>query len=281
VTECACFEQQGRRFPAQFVWRFGPKIALRTSVTSAWPSTLWVIRHGESAGNVAHLEAERAGTQTIEIRGRDVDVPLSSLGERQAVAVGAWFRAKLLEQRPSVILTSPYTRALRTSALIASKLDGPPIEVRADERLREKEFGSLNRLTRTGIVAQFPEEARRRADLGKFYYRPPGGESWCDVILRLRSVLDHLQLRYGDSRVLVVAHQVVVLCFRYLLENLDESSLLAIDGEGDVANCAITTFETDHTCAHPGMRLQAYNFVAPVADAGELVTAAPDLAVTK
>ena len=45
----------------------------------------------------------------------------------------------------------------------------------ADERLREKEFGCLDRLTRAGITASFPEEARRRADVGKFYYRPPGG----------------------------------------------------------------------------------------------------------
>jgi 2,3-bisphosphoglycerate-dependent phosphoglycerate mutase len=58
--------------------------------------------------------------------------------------------------------------------------------------------------------------------------------------LRLRSVLDTISLHYGEKRVLVVAHQVVVLCMRYLLENMDEARILAIDAEGDVANCAVT-----------------------------------------
>jgi hypothetical protein len=30
-----------------------------------------------------------------------------------------------------------------------------------------------------------PEQAEMRTRLGKFYHRPPSGESWCDVILRL------------------------------------------------------------------------------------------------
>lgn len=34
---------------------------------------------------------------------------------------------------------------------------------------------------------------------------------------------------------LIVAHQVVVLCMRYLLERLDERKILAIDAEADVA----------------------------------------------
>lgn len=63
-----------------------------------------------------------------------------------------------------------------------------------DERLREKEFGILDRLTRLGIEQRHPELAASRQLVGKFYYRPPAGESWCDVILRLRSVLDTISL---------------------------------------------------------------------------------------
>jgi broad specificity phosphatase PhoE len=60
----------------------------------------------------------------------------------------------------------------------------------ADQRLREKEFGILDRLTKFGITQRYPELAQQRSHVGKFYFRPPGGESWCDVILRLRSMLD-------------------------------------------------------------------------------------------
>ena len=78
--------------------------------------------------------------------------------------------------------------------------------------------------------------------IGKFYHRPPGGESWCDVILRLRSVLDMLSLHFAGRRVLIVAHEVIVLCFRYLIEDLDEAQILAIDKEGDVVNCGVTEY---------------------------------------
>jgi probable phosphoglycerate mutase len=81
-----------------------------------------------------------------------------------------------------------------------------------------KEFGILNRLTHYGIEQIHPAEAATRRNDGKFYYRPPGGESWCDVILRLRSALHTLSIHFAGRRIIVVAHQVVVLCFRYLLE---------------------------------------------------------------
>ena len=158
---------------------------------------------------------------------------------------------------------------------------GADIDCVLDERLREKELGALNRFTKAGILAHFPEEARRRSDIGKFYYRPPGGESWCDVVLRLRSLLHELQLRYAGERVLIVAHQVVVLCFRYLLEELDEQRLLAIDRAGDVANCSITRYEHNEALERPRLELRTYNFVAPLEAAGEAVTAAPDPAETK
>ena len=55
------------------------------------------------------------------------------------------------------------------------------------------------------------------------------------MILRLRSMLNTINLHYCDRRVLVVCHQVVVLCFRYILEELDEAAILAIDKQGRIA----------------------------------------------
>ncbi len=251
-------------------------------MSSGWPSVLWLVRHGESLGNLARTAAEDAARTDITIEGRDIDVPLSPLGERQSRALGAWFGLRDEPDRPSVVLSSPYMRARQTARLIAEEaglaLAGPII---ADERLREKEFGALNRLTAAGIRNSYPEEARRRTEIGKFYYGPPGGESWCDVILRLRSLLDQLQLRHADERVLLVAHQVVVLCFRYLLEDLDEAQLLEIDHAADVANCSVTTFYASAQKAHLRMRLENYNFVAPIQSSGAPVTSAPDIAVKK
>lgn len=241
-----------------------------------WPSHIWIVRHGESAGNVARDVAMSSGATRIDIAERDVDVPLSLLGEEQGRAVGRWFAEMPAFERPEVVLASPYARAVGTARLIRSEGGfAESIELGVDERLREKEFGVLDRLTREGIEKLYPDQAEFRRILGKFYHRPPAGESWCDVILRLRSLLDTLYLHHEGRRVLIVAHQVVVLCLRYLLENMDEASILGVDRQGDVANCGIT----EYAATPSGLRLLRYNFTVPMEREGETVTVAPDSAV--
>jgi 2,3-bisphosphoglycerate-dependent phosphoglycerate mutase len=209
-----------------------------------WPERLWLVRHGQSQGNVALDAADEAGAHEIDIQMRDVDVPLSELGRKQAEAAGRWFAALPREERPELILSSPYIRAKQTAEIIcrAGALSGGAAHTSVDERLREREFGIFDRLTTLGIRERFPEEAGHRKLLGKFYHRPPGGESWADVILRLRSMLNTINLHYCDRRVLVVCHQVVVLCFRYILEELDEAQILDIDKQAEVLNCGIAEY---------------------------------------
>jgi broad specificity phosphatase PhoE len=202
------------------------------------------------------------------------------VGEAQSRALGRWFAAMPPDERPQVVLTSPYRRACQTTALIreAGGLAPGETEEAVDERLREKEFGVLDRLTRLGIETLYPDQAEFRRTLGKFYHRPPGGESWCDVILRLRSALDSIALHHGGARVLVVAHQVVVLCLRYLIERMTEEEILAIDAEVDVANCGVTEYVLDPGMGRGGgLALRRYNFVAPLEAEGTPVTEAPDL----
>ena len=244
-------------------------------MTQRWPDRLWIVRHGESAGNVARDAAQAARLARIDIAQRDVDVPLSTLGAEQADALGRWFAGLQAAERPDVLLVSPYLRARDTAARVYAQ-GGTRVEPAGfgiDERLREKEFGVLDLLTRVGIETDFPDQARFRALLGKFYHRPPGGESWCDVILRLRSVVDTLHLRHADRRVLIVAHQVVVLCLRYLLEGMDEAGILAVDQEGDVANCGVTEYGPDGA---GGIKLLRYNVTVPMEREGATVTDAPD-----
>jgi 2,3-bisphosphoglycerate-dependent phosphoglycerate mutase len=251
-------------------------------LSERWPSKLWIVRHGESAGNVARDAAHAAGLPDIAISTRDVDVPLIPLGQRQSTALGRWFAEFPPDARPEIVLSSPYLRAQSTAKAIgkAEGFSNCFSNLVIDERLREKEFGILDRLTRIGIEQRHPELAASRQLVGKFYYRPPAGESWCDVILRLRSVLDTISLHHRGKRVLIVAHQVVVLCMRYLLENLDEKTILAIDAEGDVANCAVTEYVFDGKKEGGGsLVLTKYNFVAPLEREGAPVTSSPDAKV--
>jgi probable phosphoglycerate mutase len=244
-----------------------------------WPERLWLVRHGQSQGNVARDAADEAGAHEIAIDMRDVDVPLSALGIEQAKAAGRWFAALPSDERPELILSSPYVRARQTADIICEQgaLTGGRAKTVIDERLREREFGIFDRLTTAGIRHKFPEEAAHRRRLGKFYHRPPGGESWADVILRLRSMLNTINLHYCDRRVLVVCHQVVVLCFRYILEELDEGAILDIDKQSDVLNCGIAAYEFEagpkELCVP---QLSLWNYGAPLEAEGAAKTSAPD-----
>jgi broad specificity phosphatase PhoE len=244
-----------------------------------WPQAIWIVRHGQSAGNVARDAAEAAGLPLIDIAARDIDIPLSSLGRMQAEALGHWFADMPEDQRPTVVLSSSYLRARTTAEIVlnAAGIEADDITFNIDERLREKEFGILDRLTKIGIIQKYPELHEQRSHVGKFYFRPPGGESWCDVILRLRSVIDTICREYRKERVLIVGHQVIVNCFRYLLERLDEQRILDIDRQYDVPNCSVTSYVFDPSRGKRGKLVpQLVNFVAPLRDAGAPITAEPD-----
>lgn len=252
--------------------------AVHGAMTQCWPDTLWIVRHGESAGNVARAEAIAASAKRITLTARDVDIPLSPRGEEQAVALGRWFAHGDAHGRPDVLLSSPYRRAHDTARLFRDAggcASDEPICL--DERLREKEFGIVDGLTTSGIAALQPEQAALRALLGKFYHRPPGGESWCDVIFRLRAVMDTIALHHPGRRVMIVAHQVVVLCLRYVIENLTEEEVLAIDRAGNVANCSVTEYRFDPQAGkNGGLRLVRFNATAPVDESAVAVTTADD-----
>ncbi len=245
-----------------------------------WPDSLHIVRHGESAGNVARDVAMAAGHHFIDINIRDVDVPLSDLGREQARALGRWYGSLEKDLQPEIVLTSPYLRARHTAEILIMESGIKPVAIVVDERFREKEFGILDRLTAAGIAAAHPEQLEFRNLLGKFYHRPPGGESWTDVILRLRSALEMIAREYCGWKVLIVCHSVVVLCMRYLIEHMTEKEILAIDKANEIANCSVTSYFHDAAHGPRGqLSLDLFNFVAPLEEAGAPVTSRPDAKV--
>jgi broad specificity phosphatase PhoE len=233
----------------------------------AWgePRSLWFVRHAESAGNLAREAAEPSDAPTLDLPPRDAEVPLSALGQEQAAALGRWFADE--SWRPSVILSSPYVRARSTAEAIVDAMDGA-LPVVIDERLRERDFGMWNRLTHTGVAERYPEEARALREVGKFYFRPPGGESWCDVILRARSLLATLGHSAPGADVLLVAHEAVIKCFMYVLETLDEEAVMQLDHDHALANASVTSYYWNGECFARAL----FNQVAPEAASGEIVS---------
>ena len=91
-------------------------------------------------------------------------------------------------------------------------------------------------------------------------------------------MLNTINLHYADRRVLVVCHQVVVLCIRYILEELTEGQILAIDKQAQMLNCGICAF--DFEPGHGGIcvpKLSLWNYGAPMEAEGTEQTAEPEM----
>jgi probable phosphoglycerate mutase len=204
---------------------------------------LVLIRHGESVANVAFPKADRAGLLESGLTGRDADVGLTALGYAQATAIGHWLAGRPETQRPDVVITSPYLRARETWRVCATssglRLPAPT----TDDRLVDRGVGEFEMLTRAAIEQRFPAETGRARHVDPYLYRPPGGETFGDITERLSAFLADLHHDHPGEHVIVVAHDVVVLLIRAVVEGLDWRGVAAVEATGHVRNASITRFD--------------------------------------
>lgn len=232
-----------------------------------------LVRHGQSEGNVAAERALAEELESIDVPARDPDIQLSQLGREQAQALGQWLADLPRDEAPDLLWTSPYRRA-RQTAEIAGSQAALQLEARVDERLRDRDMGITDMLTAEGIRARYPEETERRAWIGKFYYRPPGGESWADVAMRVRAVMTDIRTQAEDRCVLVSAHDVVNLLFCYVAEGMDEEQVVERSTTNGLRNAAICRLRTCDE-APTGWVVDDYNIDEHLRRAGIAVTDQP------
>lgn len=102
------------------------------------------------------------------------------------------------------MFTSDLRRAVETAEIA---FGGSGIPVFEDRRLRECDYGELNGMP----TARLEAERSRRID------EPyPGGESYRDVVERVRELLDELPAEYDGKRVLLIGHSAT----RWALDHL-------------------------------------------------------------
>lgn len=142
-----------------------------------------MVRHGESTWNV---EGRWQG---------QADPPLTELGERQA-AVAAHAVGAL-----DAIASSDLQRAARTAAIISAAVGVGP--VLADARLRERDAGPWQGLTRDEIEAEYPGYLAERK-------RPSGFEPDESVVARALEVLAAVARERLEASVLVVTHGGII-----------------------------------------------------------------------
>lgn len=244
------------------------------SVADVDQVNLIVVRHGQSVGNVAAETAIRDHLDRIDVPARDPDIELSELGLTQAQALGTWLGALPVDEHPDMLWTSPYRRARQTGQLALESAGFEAATTLVDERLRDRDMGITDMMTGRGIREKYPEEAQRREWIGKFYYRPPGGESWADVAGRVRAVMADLRQRAAGHTVLVTAHDVVNLMFCYVAEGMDEEQVMERARTNGLRNAAICRLVSDDA-SPTGWRVTAYNLDEHLREAGITVTDQP------
>lgn len=152
------------------------------------PTTLLLLRHGETAGSVGKVFSGRGGT----------DHGLTERGAGQAGLAAAVVRAR---GDVTAIVTSPLLRCRETAARVA-ELTG--LEPTIDDDLAEAAFGEWDGLTFADVEERWPAELT--AWLGRTDVAPPGGETIDQVVRRVRRARDRIVAAHPGEVVLVVAH---------------------------------------------------------------------------
>ncbi|CAB3253164.1 unnamed protein product [Arctia plantaginis] len=170
----------------------------------ALPQTLYFTRHGESEYNVLG----RIGG----------DASLSPRGALYAQALANYINALGCRDHVTV-----WTSERRRTKQTATDIRAPKRVVRA---LNELDAGICEGLTYEEMQERFPQEFAWR-DQDKLRYRYPWGESYIDIMTRLRPALSALE---DDHNVVVVGHQAVLRCMLgYFLDTkLDELPYMTV-----------------------------------------------------
>ncbi|NBE97581.1 histidine phosphatase family protein [Nonomuraea sp. KC401] len=205
------------------------------------PSVIIAVRHGESEANLAYRLA--GDTPLVYERGDD-EVTLTEQGRAQAAALGRLLAALPGGEAPELVWCSPYLRALDTWRIAQDTWGVRPLPVTVDERLRDQEMGEFARYNPVAAEERFPGERARREAEGACAYRPPGGESLADVVGRLRDLLADLRRRAGGRRVLIVAHDSVVLGLRHVIAGDTDARLAAVLEFAPVLNASVSVWRT-------------------------------------
>ena len=216
-----------------------PQEHLRVSDVLTHPTKgqteLYLVRHGQTAGNVNRLFIGAT------------DIPLDETGERQALELGQRFTGIELDD----ILTSPLQRARRTAEAIGEVTGHSPIVVPG---LGEMDFGKAEGLSFQQVIEQFPE---LRDDLGSIFNLDltfPGGESRRAFGERITTAFLGIIERYEGRKIAAVAHGGVIGTFYAQLHRNPDPDIARYA----VANCSVghLVVEPDHT------RIELWNDVS-------------------
>lgn len=177
--------------------------------------TVYVVRHGETDENAKGI-----------LCGQRIDNSINDRGREQA-------RDTAAELSKLNIYSSTMKRAVETAHIIAEECHK---KVAFDDRLRERDYGSLSGKTWEENFGSKAAEKRRQDVEQEYDYRPYGGESALQVLERLLNFLDDIKSSH-DQPIVIVAHGGVLKSLKKHFDGLayeatpDNGSILTLSLE--------------------------------------------------
>jgi glucosyl-3-phosphoglycerate phosphatase len=165
----------------------------------------FIARHGETVFNAAR-----------RMQGDAVDTPLTQRGFAQAQTMGADLAAFLGTRQALTLWSSPSGRALQTLSIIAEHIDHDWHQTQRDPRLHEINVGQWEGRSYAEIIAEQGDILDRNA--GLFTVRPPGGEWYDEIAVRLHSWIAEAGQHRGDR--LIIMHGISSRILRGILLGL-------------------------------------------------------------
>lgn len=163
---------------------------------------LFLVRHGQSEGNVA-----------LRFGGHS-DTILSPLGEKQAIVTARY----LISRKISVVYSSDLPRTMLTAKALAD-LSG--LEIHSAAAFRERNVGVIAGLTFAEAEEKHPREYAALIHR-EFDFVMTGGESYRQMLERATAELDDILERYAGARIAVFSHTgTICLLILHLLGSLD------------------------------------------------------------
>ncbi len=210
------------------------------------PKAIIVIRHGQSLRNLIMGGGFVLPDEAARIRLGDVydhTVPLTDEGWRQARETGP----RLIKTfgMPDCIYHSGYVRAEQTVEGLLEHLqpeERGQIRVYHKIELRERDPGYIWHMTKAEVDCHFPwmQEYHRR--VGKFFYRPPGGQSIAELADgRVHSMIGTAIRDRPGEVVWFVCHGHVARALRFNLERITIADTDAMVRE-PIPNVAVTRY---------------------------------------
>jgi len=212
----------------------------------ALPIDIVLIRHGQSEGNLARRLSEKCDHRAIEKLSEchSKNFRLTDLGRQQASLAGTWFDFNFYHSRGfkhsgfDRCYTSEYFRAVETAGL----LNIPNSEWLCNFYLCERDWGDLETCPEDKRWRKFGDALRLR-EKEPFFWKPPNGESFVSLCLRINRVLDTLRCECSGKRVILVCHGEVMWAFRVLLERMSQQNFkklhLSKNSDNKIYNCQI------------------------------------------